>query len=232
MQESFFFVRESPIPLWRASLRRWCGEAVDPPRERPVGQLVRSLLGSITRDAVSSAAFRALKQRYGRAEALADADPKEVERIIAPVRSSDRKAGWLVAAVRQLRGEFPDLNLDFLAAWPISHSVTWLEQLPGVGPKVAAAMLNFSTLRLPVFVADTHVLRVLGRLGLVAANAGARRANEAVTSAMPGWTADDFRSFHVQLKYLGQTVCRWDEPDCTVCPLASHCETARRKGLI
>ena len=104
-----------------------------------------------------------------------------------------------------------------------------LECLPGVARKVSASTLNASTLRRPVMIVDTHVLRVLQRLGFVPMTADYRAGSEAVAAAMPNWTGDDFLGFHIALKHLGQTVCRWDIPDCAVCPLVADCPVGRRR---
>lgn len=75
----------------------------------------------------------------------------------------------------------------------------------------------------PVMIVDTHVLRVLERLRFVPASAHYRAASEAVTAAMPAWGGDDFLSFHIALKHLGQENCLWDVPQCSRCPLAAEC---------
>jgi endonuclease III len=38
--------------------------------------------------------------------------------------------------------------------------------------------------------------------------------------------ADALLELFVQLKLLGQTICRFEAPDCTLCPLAGSCRTA------
>ena len=58
-------------------------------------------------------------------------------------------------------------NLDFLGDHPVEQGLRWLEEIYGVGRKIAAATLNFSTLRKRAMVVDTHVLRVLRRFGFV-----------------------------------------------------------------
>jgi endonuclease-3 len=65
----------------------------------------------------------------------------------------------------------PDFDLSPLGEQPIEDALAWLERLPGVGRKVAASALNFSSLAIPAFVADTHVLPVLGRFGVIDAKA-------------------------------------------------------------
>lgn len=118
--------------------------------------------------------------------------------------------------------------LDHLATRPLADALAWLERLPGVARKVAAATLNASTLGRPVMIVDTHVLRVLRRLGFVRPTADYRAASETVTAAMPRWGGDNFLAFHIALKRLGQGVCRWDVPACAACPLRADCPTVIR----
>lgn len=195
-----------------------------PPRRRPIGQLIKSLISSRTRDAVSLTAFHALRDRFGVAAAIAAAEPDEVARIIAPVTFPEVKAERLIAALRIIAKDDPALRLDNLASLSTSDALAWLELLPGVGRKTSASVLNFSTLDRPVLVVDTHVVRVLARLGLTSRDATV--ASECVTATWTGATAADFRDLHVALKKLGQTVCRWDAPQCGDCPLAYLCATA------
>jgi endonuclease-3 len=193
------------------------------PLRRPVGQLVKSLISSRTRDEVSLEALHRLKTRFGSAAGIAAAPVAAVEQAIAAVTFADVKAIRLVDSLQRIEAEHPDFCLDHLGALSIAAALAELERLPGVGRKSAASVLNFSTLRRPVLVVDTHVARVLGRLGLVG---DAVRISESVTAAMTAWSADRFAVFHAILKRLGQTLCRWDRPHCHRCPLESLCRTA------
>ena len=152
----------------------------------------------------------------------------QVLRQISRVTYAEIKAHHVVHAMRQVRAERPDAYLDFLAAMPLEAALLWLERLPGVQRKVAASTLNSSTLNLPVFIVDTHVLRVLSRLGFVDGHADYRGASEALTAAIPSWGGDDFLRLHILVKRLGQRVCRYDTTSYQRCPLASSRPTARR----
>lgn len=225
MQARFAFV-SNDIAIWRSSLAPMLGGIDVLPRRKPVGQLIKSLISGRTRDEVSLAAYRRLGAVFGSAAGIAAATPAEVERTIAAVTFAPAKAAWLVEALRIIGRDRYDRHLDFLARLPLDAALGWLERLPGVGRKVAASTLNASTLARPVFIVDSHILRVLQRLGFVPAAADGRLASEAVTAAMPDWSADDFLLFHIAMKRLGQIVCRFGTPDCAQCPLARACQAA------
>jgi endonuclease-3 len=224
VQPAFAFAAP-PLDALRARLGP---VALSPTRRTPVGQLVKSLISARTRDAVSIGAYRRLGTAFGAADALADADARAVEEVIADVTFAADKADRLVAALRAIRAEDGGFALDHLGVRPLADALAWLERLPGVARKVSAATLCASTLGRPVMIVDGHVRRVLARLGVVRPAADARAASELVTAAAPHWSGDDFLAFHIALKRLGQEVCRWDAADCALCPLASGCPSAGR----
>jgi endonuclease-3 len=218
MQASFAFAA-SDVAEWRALL----GPVILPRRRRaPIGQLVKSIISARTRDAVSTAAYDRLVARYGTPARLARAKPAAVARAIGDVTFAESKAALLLAALQQIERQDGGFALAHLTVRPLADALAWLEQLPGVGRKVSASTLNASTLARPVMIVDTHVLRVLQRLGFVPPAADYRAASEAVTAAMPAWPGDDFLGFHIALKRLGQARCRWDAPDCAACPLSAN----------
>jgi len=229
MQGRFDFIG-ADLEQWRSKLAPLLDGVTILPRRKPAGQLVKSLISGRTRDAVSLGAYRRLGARYRSAARIADAAPDAVEAVIADVTFAEQKARWLVAAMGQIRRACPDFRLEFLAEMPVDAALSWLERLPGVGRKVAASTLNASSLARPVFIVDTHVLRVLRRLRFMDKSATIRAASEAVTAARPGWDADDFLGFHVVAKRLGQIACHETAPACATCLLAADCPSARHGG--
>jgi endonuclease-3 len=137
----------------------------------PVSQLVNGIISSRTRDDVSLPAFVRLRCRYASWDLLGQAARSEIEEIISPVTFAERKAEHLPQALRMVVARCGSLDLDFLADWPEEMAMQWLDGLPGVGAKIAATVLNFSTLRKRVLAVDTHLLRVGERLGLLPAGA-------------------------------------------------------------
>jgi endonuclease-3 len=195
-------------------------------RRDPISQLVRSLISSRTSDEISEIVYRRLVSRYPAWSELAEAQPNEIEAAIADVTQAQAKSRQLSRALRRIAASHPDFRLDFLGHLPVEQALRWLERLPGVGRKVAAATLNFSTLNRPAFVIDTHVLRVLRRLGFVGSKADTRRAYYVVMEAAEYWSAQELAELHAVMKRLGQTVCRSGEPRCERCPISKYCKTA------
>lgn len=190
----------------------------------PLNQFIRSCLGARTYDAVSWRAYYVLAAAWPDWNDMAEAGPEAVLVHIADVTFAEDKARHLVAALRMIRARTGGLSLDFLADWPVEAAHAWLEGLPNVGPKVAAAVLNFSRLNRRSMVVDTHVQRVAGRYGLVAADADIPQAWATLMETLPDdWTAQDLAALHMQMKRLGQTLCRPQGPDCSRCPLVSGC---------
>jgi endonuclease-3 len=218
-----------PVAAVHKRLINAFGEFGGTPRLDPVDQLVKSLISSRTYDQLSWPAFYGLKARYRPWESLIEADVGEIQAAIAQVVHAESKAAWLretLGLIVQKRGE---LSLDFLAGMPVEEAMAWLRQLPGVGDKVAASVLNFSTLKRKAMVVDTHVWRVARRIGLAARTAEPEAVRHAVMEAAPeAWTDTTFFDLHWLLKRLGQTLCEHNHTRCGACPVASLCEERKR----
>lgn len=227
MQLGFGFLG-SDIVRWREQLAPLLRGIEPLPPRRPVGQLIKSMISGRTLDAVSQAAYDRLVMRFGKPARIAASPVSAVEDAIADVTFAQDKARHLVSALGRLREAPGGIGLDGLGAMPLDEALAFLETLPGVGRKVAASTLNASTLARPVLIVDTHVLRVLRRLGAVPDHADIRTASEKVTAELAGWSGRDFLLLHVVMKRLGQLTCHDTKPECSRCPLARNCPSAGR----
>ena len=147
------------------------GELPRRPRRDPLDELVLGVLSQNTSDVNSGRAFASAAEGLPElASRSLEARPRSgVEEAIrpgglAPTKSVRMKA--MLAEILKRRGSF---DLSFLREMPLDEAEAWLESLPGVGPKTAAVVLLFSLGR-PAFPVDTHVHRVLRRLGLAPPN--------------------------------------------------------------
>jgi len=220
---AFDFGQAAELASIRDRLLGLFGPQGDEIRLDPVSQFIRSFLGSRTYDQVSWDAFAALVRHYKDWNRLADASPQDLSARISTVTHFEDKAVRLPPALRRIRARADTLDLEFLRDWPVDMALAWLEDCDGVGRKIAAATLNFSSLRKRAFVADTHVIRVLERFGFVKPNADAATVYDAVMAAAGDFDADDLYELHWLLKYLGQNICSHARAHCRACPLETAC---------
>jgi endonuclease-3 len=190
----------------------------------PLSQLILALIGARTLDKTSFAAFVRLREAFPDWGELATAAPKRIEAAIAQVTFADNKARQLPTLIRVIQIRAGRLDLDFLRDCSVEEAMEWLQSLPGVGCKTAAATLNFSKLRRRALVVDTHVHRVAKRLGLVGKTGEPAQAYETLMATIPAaWTAEDVFELHWLIKGLGQSICTDAAPLCGQCPLKAMC---------
>ena len=232
-QRSFDFGEAAVLPDIRARLLAAFGPQRDERRFDPLSQLVYGIIASKTRDEVSMAAFLELRRRCRSWDVLLDATPRQIERIIFTVNHADRKANDLPIALKmaRARGAGTPLDLAFLADLDVEVAMRWLLDLYAVGPKIAATVLNFSTLRKAVLPVDTHLLRVGERLGVVRPGADFAQGYEAYARLVTAeWDGDTLYELHWLIKMLGQQICRPTAPACGQCPLRDLCFAANKSA--
>ena len=232
MQTMFSFGQSADLRTIQDRLRGVFGPIRDAKRLDPLSQFVRSFIGSKTYDKRSWEAFLRLTQKYKSWEAVADAPVQDVEETLSRVTFPETKAADLVLALQKIRVRAGTLNLDFLAGLSVPPALVWLEQIHGVGRKIAAATLNFSSLRKRAFVIDANVLRVMQRFGFVKPNADIETAYADVMSATEDFNADDLYELHWYLKGLGQKTCTQYRALCEACVLSNLCMKRVEKDAV
>lgn len=223
MQMTFAFGATEDIDWVHDRLRSHFGPPGPILVRTPIGQLVKSSISGRTRDEVSLGAYHRLVDAYPGWSDIARAAAADLEAVIGDVTFPDVKAHRLGEALRAIAATRPDFDLAFLGGKSVADALAWLERLPGVGRKVSASTLNFSTLRMPAFVVDTHILRILRRFGFVRRLADTRSAYNATMAMSGGSSAADLAERHILMKRLGQTVCRADRACCPDCPIRQRC---------
>ena len=154
----------------------------------------------------------ALFARFPTLESLAQADPAEVETYIHSTGFFRAKARDIVAAsrmlVEQYGGRVPDTMEELL-------------KLPGVGRKTANLILGDVYHTPGVVVADTHCIRITGRLGLTDGTKDPAKVEEQLRPILPPEESNDFCH---RLVLFGRDVCTARSPKCEGCPLGEYCK--------
>ena len=194
----------------------------------PLSELVSSMLSHRTKNSQSGQAFKNLVSTFGTWEAVRDADTKAVEAAIAPCTWPEQKAPRIQDVLRRIGDMRGELSLEFLRSLSPAEARAWLEQLPGVGPKTSAAVLQFSNLRAKALPVDSHHFRVAVRLGIIDERIGEAKANRVLEGLLPTYfSAQDMYDNHQVMMRHGQNICTHYRPQCPACVLLDRCPTGK-----
>lgn len=208
-------------------------------KQDPTDELVYIILSRKTPQRANHETFEALKDRFPRWDDLLDASREEVERLVSPGGLAGKKATSLFGAMTRLRETFGRCSLDPAREWPDDRLEAFLCSLPEIQRKSAYCIMMYAFGR-QVFPADTHVGRVLARLGpyrelgLVLAGLDHKKLQRMLSDLVP----PNLRySLHVNLVEHGRAVCKAGRPLCGQCELRNFCsyyrgaEAARVRSL-
>ena len=177
--------------------------------------LVMGRLSAQCTDARVNLVCRDLFARFPAPEALAYAEVEEIEDIVRPCGLYHTKAANIKDACARLvevyDGVLPD-DMDELLTFP------------GVGRKIANLLLGDIYHR-PAIVADTHCIRISGRLGLVPA--GCKDPTKVERTLIPLIAPEEQSDFCHRIVWFGREVCAARAPKCKECPLADLCPSVK-----
>jgi endonuclease-3 len=177
--------------------------------QSPLHLLLATILAAQCTDERVNQVTPALFKKYPHAQAFAQAQPLELEKLIQPTGFFRNKAkniiGCCQALVDRHGGEVP-------------RTLEELVQLPGVGRKTANVVLG-NCFQIPGMVVDTHMIRLSRRLGLTS-----ETTPEKIEQAlMPLLPATEWVSFGHRIIYHGRKVCQARKPACGQCALRDLC---------
>ena len=180
--------------------------------QKPHELLVATRLAAQCSDERVNKVTPGLYGRFPTLEALANADISEVEELIHSTGFFRAKARDIVASSRMLLDEYggvvPDTMEDLL-------------RLPGVGRKTANLILGDVYHKPGVVVADTHCIRLSGRLGLTDGSKDPIKVEKQLREVLPPEESNDFCH---RLVLHGRAVCMARGPVCADCTLRPWCD--------
>ena len=179
--------------------------------DNPLQLLIAVRLSAQCTDARVNLVTPSLFARFPTLDSLADADPEEVGEYIRSCGLYKTKAKDIVMMCRMLRdvygGEIPD-------------TVEELTKLPGVGRKTANLVCG-DVYGKPAVVADTHCIRITGRLGLTDGTKDPYKVEMQLRKVLPPEESNDFCH---RLVLFGRDICSARSPKCGECPLNEVCK--------
>jgi DNA (cytosine-5)-methyltransferase 1 len=203
-------------------------------KDDPTDELVYIILSRKTPLEVNQETFAALKARFPCWDDLLDAPRKEVEKLVSPGGLAGKKVTSLYGAFQRLKETFGCCSLDGARDWPDDRLEEFLCSLPEIQKKSAFCIMLYAFKR-QVFPADTHVGRVLSRLGpyrelgLSLQGLDHKKLQRELTDLVP----PPLRySLHVNLLEHGREVCRAPKPLCERCDLRPFCRYYRERESV
>jgi len=177
--------------------------------------LVATILSAQCTDVRVNQVTPALFSRYPDAAAFAAAVPAELEEAIRPVGFFRHKAAAIIGASQEIVTRYHG---------KVPQTMDELNQLPGIGRKTANVVLG-DAFGVPGFPVDTHVNRLLNRIGLTTESDPVKIEAE-INAAMPSryWV-----NFSHLLIVHGRQVCQARKPQCETCVLKTSCRFAGGK---
>ncbi len=179
----------------------------------PFQLVVATILSAQCTDARVNLTTPALFARYPTAEALAAADPVELEELVRSTGFYHQKARYIRETAARLLAEYGGV---------VPPEMDALLTLPGVARKTANVVRGEIYALADGITVDTHVKRLAARLGLTTATDPVKVERD-LMAVIP-------RESWIEIAHLliwhGRRVCAARKPNCPACPLNDICPSA------
>ena len=197
-----------------------------PSKRDPLDGLILILLSQATSDVNTDRAFSSLKATFPDWKMALDAPTSAIADAIRSGGLANQKAARIKEILRQIWEAQGDFDLSFLHNKSADECEKYLSQFHGVGPKTVACVLMFF-LDKPAFAVDTHVFRILKRLGWIREKASVDEAHRVCKTLVP----DEYKlDLHINMIAHGRVTCRADGnggPKCGECVVKTCCDFGR-----
>jgi endonuclease-3 len=177
--------------------------------KNPLQLLVATVLSAQCTDARVNMVTPALFERYRVAQAFADADISELERMIQSTGFFRNKAKNIQACCKVLVEKHDG---------KVPQTMEELVPLPGVGRKTANVILG-NAFGVPGIPVDTHVGRLSLRMGLTRHDDPVKVEHD-LMALIP---KEDWTDFGHRMIFHGRQVCQSRKPKCEECTLSKIC---------
>ncbi len=190
-----------------------------PAKADPLDVLIATKLSQNTTDKTSYRAFTNLKNDFRNWDEVMDASPASIRKAIRVCGLVNTKTADIKNLLKQMNKKYGKLSLKFLEKLDDKSIYEELLQYKGIGVKTISCVLAFSLGR-DVLPVDTHVHRVMNRLGIVKTSAPEKTFEHANLLIPKGKKF----LFHTLLIRFGRKICRSVNPLCGKCSLYDLCE--------
>jgi endonuclease III len=180
--------------------------------------LIATKLSQNTTDKTSYIAFKNLKKRFINWDEVADARLTDIKSAIKVCGLTNTKAVQIKEMLRKMRKDYGKIDLNFLRKMKDEEIYIELLKYKGIGVKTISCVLGFS-LKRNVFPVDTHIHRILNRIGIVNTKTPEQTFEKAKTIIPEIYKMP----FHTGLIKFGREICKAIKPICNECLIYDYC---------
>ncbi len=178
--------------------------------------LIKGILSQNTSDKNRDLAFSRLQRRVSNAEEIASIPVDKLASIIRPAGLSMVRA----ARIKKMIENITEEEIRELGKLEPDEAMERLISIDGIGVKTAAVFLLFN-FGFPLFPVDTHIRRILVRMGIFARGTSTKIMQDVMSKYLP---CDLHFPIHINLINLGRNFCKSGKPMCNICPIEILCE--------
>lgn len=183
--------------------------------ETPFQFLIAVILSAQTTDKQVNKTTPRLFSLVREADDIGKLPLEEVEKMVSSVNFYRNKAKFIRSSGEKLAREFSGI---------IPNDLKLLQSLPWVGVKTAKVVLSV-LYDAPYVWVDTHVHRVMNRIGIVKT----KLPEETDQVLEKKLTYEQKLTAHHPLVLFGRYHCTARKPKCDICPIREMCDFGRRK---
>lgn len=176
----------------------------------PFQMVISAMLSAQCTDKRVNETVPILFAKYSDSSTMAKAKINDIEKIIRPIGLYRAKARNIVNTAIMIEKEF---------SGELPSTIEKLTELPGIGRKTANVIL-YHVFNGPGFAVDTHVNRILNRIGIVKTYDPLRIEMEIRKKISMECLGD----FSLLLITHGRRICTARKPNCSKCKVSQLCE--------
>ena len=177
--------------------------------------LIAIVLSAQSTDRQVNKVTEILFQKYPSIKLLGEAKILDLEKIIRPVGSYHKKALYVKEIATKLANEYDGV---------VPRDRGLLLHFPGVGRKTINVFFS-EFYNEACFAVDTHVSRVLKRLGIAKNNDNVYIIEK---KAMKKFLKEEWGRRHLQIVLFGRYYCKAIKPSCRNCRLVDICREKKK----
>lgn len=181
--------------------------------ESPFQLILATVLSAQSTDVMVNKITPELFERWPTPQALANAEPSDVERVLSKIGMFRQKTKNVIGLSKRLLAEHDG---------QVPRTLAELVKLPGVGRKTANVVLGVAFGAPEGVVVDTHVQRISQRLGWTKHT----EPPEIEQDLMALFPRGDWDMLSHTLIFHGRRVCAARKPACAACPVSAECPSA------